>query len=54
MIEWFAANVTKHPITLSTQFYVDCMEDDDGNDVNGCAGGVIADGNFLLYSQPFN
>ena len=44
MIEWFAANLTGKLIPLSTQFYVDCMEDEYGEDVNGCSGGVVTDG----------
>ncbi|KAL5246840.1 hypothetical protein ACHWQZ_G018889 [Mnemiopsis leidyi] len=51
-IEWFTANVTNKLIPLSTQFYVDCMEDEEGNDVNGCAGGIITDGlKYLLTYQ---
>ncbi|KAL5246846.1 hypothetical protein ACHWQZ_G018895 [Mnemiopsis leidyi] len=54
VIEWFAANVTKNPIALSTQFYVDCMEDDYGNDVNGCAGGIITDGLKYLITYQYH
>jgi len=52
VIEWFAANTTGKLIPLSTQLYVDCMEDDYGNDVNGCSGGVVTDGlKYLLTYQ---
>ena len=43
-LEWFAANITGKLIPLSEQFYVDCMEDDYGNDINGCKGGIVTNG----------
>lgn len=53
-LEWFAANITGKLIPLSEQFYVDCMEDDYGNDINGCKGGIVTNGIKHLMTYQYH